>query len=194
MEVRADVTIHLPEVRGSIPHWRCANTTRSHTLHQSLHQSVSRNQRHASSVSLQTLIVQRFVRTLRRISEIYQRLCVDFAGYKTINIYKTSTLVIHTKFPCPSLHVIFDFNFNCQHVNWGYNKTYPDSESLNSWATSTNFGLLYHRKETASFASQRWNVGTNPDLAFFGQDNRLPDRRVLGNARKTLWRKNVMCL
>jgi len=28
-----DVTIPiLPEVRGSIPHWRCANTTGSHTL------------------------------------------------------------------------------------------------------------------------------------------------------------------
>ena len=37
-------------------------------------------------------------------------------------------------------------------------------------------------KETASFLSCRWNVGTNPDLAFasFGQDSRLPDRHVLG--------------
>ena len=34
-----------------------------------------------------------------------------------------------------------------------------------------------------SFSSHRWNVGTNPDLAFasFGQDSRFPDRRVLGN-------------
>jgi len=110
------------------------------------------------------------VRRLRKISEIYQRLCVDFAGYKIINVYKTSTLAIHTKFLYPSLHVD---DFNCQHVNWGYNITYPDSESLNSWATSINFGLLYHPKETASFSSERWNVGTNPDLAFFGQDNRL---------------------
>ena len=49
--------------------------------------------------------------------------------------------------------------------------------------TSNNLGLLYNLKDTASFFSHRWNVGTNPDLAFasFGQDSRLPDRRVLGN-------------
>ena len=42
--------------------------------------------------------------------------------------------------------------------------------------------MLYNPKETTSFFSQRWNVGTNPDLAFasFGQDSWLPERRVLG--------------
>jgi len=42
--------------------------------------------------------------------------------------------------------------------------------------------MLYNPKETASFFSRRWNVGTNPDLAFasLGQDSRLADRRVLG--------------
>jgi len=36
-------------------------------------------------------------------------------------------------------------------------------------------------KEVASFSSHRWNVGTNPDLAFarFGQDSQLPYRRAL---------------
>ena len=77
----------------------------------------------------------------------------------------------------PSLYV---GDFSCQHVNCGY-KTSPDGESLDSWATSNNLGLLYNTKESASF-SHRWNVDTNPDLAFasFGQDSRLPDRRVLG--------------
>ena len=60
--------------------------------------------------------------------------------------------------------------------------TPPDGENLDSWATSNNLGLLYNRKETASFFSRRWNVGNNPDLAFasFRQDSRLKDRRVLG--------------
>ena len=59
--------------------------------------------------------------------------------------------------------------------------TSPDGESLDSWATSNNLGLLYNPKETASFFSRHWNVGTNPDLAFasFGQDSQLLDRRVL---------------
>ena len=73
-------------------------------------------------------------------------------------------------FPHPSLYV-GDFNF--QHINWSYNTTSPDGESLDSWATSNNLGLLYNPKETASFFSHRWNVG-NPDLALvsLGQDSR----------------------
>jgi len=53
---------------------------------------------------------------------------------------------------------------------------------LDSWATANNLELLYDPKEAASFSSHRWNVGINPDLASasIGQDNRLPDRRVLG--------------
>jgi len=81
-------------------------------------------------------------------------------------------------YPHPSLYV---GDFNCQHVNWGCNKTSSDGESLVSWATSSKLRLLYDQKETASFSSYRWNVGTNPDLAIasFYQDSRLPDRRVL---------------
>ena len=73
-------------------------------------------------------------------------LCVDVAGYKIINVYKppcsrftpTATLT----FPYPSLYV---GDFNCQRVNWGYNKTSPDGKSLESWATSNNLGLLWFK-------------------------------------------------
>jgi len=114
-------------------------------------------------------------------------LCVDVAGYKIINIYKpphsrfTPTAI--PKFPHPSLHV---GTFNCQHVNWVYNKTSLDGESLDSWTTSNNLGLLHDPRETASFSSHQWNVGTNLDLALasFGQGSRLSDRCVLG---KFLW-------
>ena len=109
-------------------------------------------------------------------------LCVGVAGCKFINVYKPprSGLIATTipTFPHP---ILYAGDFNCQHVNWGYNTTSPDGESLDSWATSNNRGLLYSPKETASFFSRRWNVGTNPDLTFasLGQDSRLPDRRVL---------------
>jgi len=64
----------------------------------------------------------------------------------------------------------------------GLQHNFPEGESLDSWATSNNLGLLYNPKETASFFSHCWNVGTNPDLDFasLGQDSRLSDRRVLG--------------
>jgi len=122
-------------------------------------------------------------------------LCVDVAGYKIVNVYKLPrsrlTLTTIPTFPHPSLHV---GDFNCQHVNWGYNTTSPDSESLDTWATSNNLGLLYNPKETASFFSRRWNVGINPDLAFasFGQDSRLPDRRVLGKFPRSQHRPSLM--
>ena len=66
-------------------------------------------------------------------------MCVDVAGYKIINVYKPPhsrfiTRAIPT-FSHPSLYV---GDFNCQHDNWGYNKTSPDGESLDSWATSNN--------------------------------------------------------
>ena len=103
-----------------------------------------------------------------------QWLCVDVAGYKIVNVYKPPRLRLTPTtiptFPHPSLYV---GDFNCQRVNWGYNTTSLDGESLYSWATSNNLGLLYNPKETASFFSHRWNVGTNPDLAFasLGQDS-----------------------
>ena len=110
-------------------------------------------------------------------------LCVDVTGYKIINVYKlprsrfTPTAI--PTFPHPSQYV---GDFSCQHVNWGYNKTSPDIEILDSWSTSNNLGLLYDPKEIASFFSHRWNVGTIPDLAFasLGQASRLTYRCVLG--------------
>jgi len=80
-------------------------------------------------------------------------LCVDIAGYKIINVYKpprsrfTPTAI--PTFPHTSLYVS---DFNCQHVNWGHNKT-SDGESLDSWATSNNFELLHDPKEIASLTT-----------------------------------------
>ena len=49
-------------------------------------------------------------------------LCVDIARYKIVNVYKPPlsrlTPSITPTFPHPSLYV---GDFNCQHVNWGYN-------------------------------------------------------------------------
>jgi len=111
-------------------------------------------------------------------------LCVYVVGYKIINLYKPPPSLLTPAailtFPPTSQ---YDGDFDCQHVNWGYNKTCPDDESLDYWATSNNLGLLSNPNEAVSFSSHRRNVYTNPDLALasFGQDNRLPDRRVLGN-------------
>jgi len=120
-------------------------------------------------------------------------LYVDVAGYKIVNIYKpplsrfTPTTV--PTFPHPSLYV---GDFNCQHVNWGYNTASPDGGSLDSWTTSNILELLYKPKETASSFSCRWNVSTNPDMASLGQDSRLLDRRVLGKFPRSQHRPSLI--
>ena len=101
-------------------------------------------------------------------------LCVDVAGCKIINVYKPPcSRFAPTAIPTFPHLALYVGDFNYQHVNWDYNKTSADGESLDSWATSNNLGLLYNPKGSASFFFHRWNISTNSDLAFarFGQDS-----------------------
>jgi len=79
-------------------------------------------------------------------------LCVGVAGYKIINVYKPprsrfTPTAIQT-FPHPSLYV---GDFNCQHVNWGYDKASPDAESLASGQNQTTLDCcMIQRKQLVS--------------------------------------------
>ena len=54
-------------------------------------------------------------------------LCVDVAGYKIMNVYKLPrSRFTPTAIPTFPHHSLYVGDFNCQHVNWGYNKTPPD--------------------------------------------------------------------
>ena len=54
-------------------------------------------------------------------------------------------------------------------------------ECLAGWASINCLALLYNAKDAASFYSDCWNTGTNPDLAFasVGPNSCLLDRHVL---------------
>ena len=103
------------------------------------------------------------------------------AGYKIVNIYKPphSRLILRPfwRFHTP----VYTLVTSIASMSTGVT-TSLDGESLDSWATSNNLGLLYNPKETASFFSRCWNVGTNPVMVFtsFRQDSQLLDRCVLG--------------
>ena len=89
-------------------------------------------------------------------------LCVDVAGYKIINVYKPPrSRFIPTAiptFPHPSLYA---GDFNYQHVNWGYNKTSPDGESLHSRQHPTTLNCCTtQRKQTISSLA----VGTSAPI------------------------------
>ena len=99
-----------------------------------------------------------------------------------VNVYKPPPTRLRTLdlpvFPHPCLYA---GDFNCRHADWGYDDNSPDGECLAGWASINCLALLYNAKDAASFYSGRWNIGTNPDLAFasVGPNSRLPDRRVL---------------
>ena len=100
---------------------------------------------------------------------------MDVDGYKIVNIYKPPP----TRLQVPDLPVfthpcLYAGDFNCPHVDWGYNTNSTDGDCLLAWASSNSFALLYDPKNKPSFHSGRWNTGTNPDLAFTTVD---PDSR-----------------
>ena len=102
-------------------------------------------------------------------------------GYKIVNVYKPPPTRWRTLdlpvFPHPCLYA---GNFNCRHADWGYDDNSLDGECLAGWASINCLALLYNAKDAANFYSDRWNTGTNPDLAFasVGPNSRLPDRRI----------------
>ena len=108
---------------------------------------------------------------------------------------ETSTLATHS-YDYPDIPTPQSVRWRLQFpaCQLGLQHNTPDGESLDSWETFNNLGLLYNPKETASFFSRLWNVGTNPDLAFasFGQDSRLPDRRVLGKFSRSQRRPSLI--
>ena len=94
-------------------------------------------------------------------------------------------------FPHPCLYA---GDFNCHHVDWGYDNSNPDGECLAGWASANNFTLLYSPKKATSFHSGRWKTDTNPDLAFASVDldSRLPDRCIFGKLPRSQHRPSLI--
>ena len=92
-------------------------------------------------------------------------LCMNVDGYKKVNDYKSPpTRLQSLDFPV-FLHVcLYAGDFNCCHVDWGYDDNSPDGECLAGWASINSLALQYNTKDAASFYSGSWITGTNPDL------------------------------
>ena len=125
--------------------------------------------------------------------KIVNSFCEKCHVYK--NVYKPPTTGLRTLdlpvFPQPCLYA---GDFNCPHVDWGYNNNSPVGECLAGWASINCFAPLYNVKDAASFYSGRWNTGTNPNLAFasVGPNSSLPDRRVLERLYRSQHRLSVI--
>ena len=107
---------------------------------------------------------------------------MDFDGCRIVNVYKLPPTRLQAsdlpKFPYP---VFYAGDFNCPHVNWGYKTSSADGECLVAWASCNGLVPFHDPKDVATFHSDRWNTGTNPDLIFVsaGLDSLVPDRRIL---------------
>ena len=107
---------------------------------------------------------------------------MDVDGYRIVNVYKPSPTRLQASdvpvFPHP---VLYEGDFNCPHVNWGYRTSSVDGECLVAWSSLNSLVPLHDPKYVAIFHSGRWNTDTKPDLAFvsFDPDSRVANRRML---------------
>ena len=62
--------------------------------------------------------------------------------------------------------ILYANDFNSPHTDWGYDNKSADKDCLATCDNSNNLALFYNPNDTASFYSDRWNTGTNPDLSF----------------------------
>ena len=107
---------------------------------------------------------------------------VDVDGYKIVNVYKPPLIRLQVfnllVFPHPCLYA---GDFNCKYIDWGCDANSADGEMPGWLGKYQQSCPTYNPKDDASFHSGRWNISTNPDLAFVSidLDSRLPDRHVL---------------
>ena len=77
--------------------------------------------------------------------------CVDVDNYKIVNVYKPPPTRMQASdlpaFPHPCLYA---GDFNCHHVDWGYNNNNPDGECLAGWASANNFTHIAPRRPPVS--------------------------------------------
>jgi len=59
-------------------------------------------------------------------------------NFKVVNVYKSYSRLTPMTIPTFPHTSLYDADFNCQHLNWGYNTTSLDNVNLDSWATSNN--------------------------------------------------------
>uniref|UniRef100_H2ZY42 Endonuclease/exonuclease/phosphatase domain-containing protein n=1 Tax=Latimeria chalumnae TaxID=7897 RepID=H2ZY42_LATCH len=84
-----------------------------------------------------------------------------------INIYKPPS----ANWPLPVLPTlsgpsIYCGDFNSHHSHWGYPDDDVDGVRLEEWVSTVNLQLLYDPKQPPTFHSNRWSLGSSPDLSF----------------------------
>ena len=111
-----------------------------------------------------------------------------------VNVYKPPPIRLQVSdLPMLPQPCLYAGDFNCQHVDWGYDANSANEKYLVGWANTKNLALFHNPKNAASFHSGRWNTSTYPDLAFVSIDSgHLPDRYVLKKFRRSQHRSSLI--
>ena len=97
-----------------------------------------------------------------------------------------------TGLPYFSRHCTYAGDFNCHSTTWGYRSTNASGEALEDGASASGLNLLRDPKQPDSFHSRRWNIGTNPGLAFVNLAGPLPHRTILEPFPKSQHRPSLI--
>ena len=84
---------------------------------------------------------------------------IDVDKYKVVNVYKSLRIRLQVSdLPVLPHLCLYAGDFNCQHVDWGYDANSADGECLVGWANTNNLTLLHNPTDSASFYSGSWKV------------------------------------
>ena len=64
-------------------------------------------------------------------------------------------------FPHPA---VLDGDFNSHYLDWEYQEADLNGESLQEWASNSDYLLLHDAKQRGTFHSTRWQRDYSPDL------------------------------
>ena len=110
----------------------------------------------------------------------------EIEGITIINGYKPHLFRLKPdSLPAFNGPCIYSGDFNCRSATWGYSSTNPDGDALEDWASASGMHPLYDSKQPNSFHSGRWNMTSNPDLAFVNLDGPDPVCVILDHFLKS---------
>lgn len=123
-------------------------------------------------------------KNIRRLEGNKHTVGIEIGNTKIFNIYKPPSEKWTTSvLPLAEHPAVYIGDFNSHNMEWGYNSTDDNGETLSNWARLNHIQLLYDAKQSGTFKSGRWDSITSPDLCFGTTDSsNMPlkaNRRIL---------------
>ncbi|KAL4083862.1 hypothetical protein QTP88_029178 [Uroleucon formosanum] len=111
-------------------------------------------------------------KNIRRLEGNKHTVGIEIGNTNIFNIYKPPSEKWTTSvLPLAEHPAVYIGDFNSHNMEWGYNSTDNNGETLSNWAQLNHLQLLYDAKQGGTFKSGRWGSITSPDLCFVTTDS-----------------------